>query len=153
MHARFTDRAESALQLANTEAERLGDEYISTEHILRGLVKEGGGVAAGVLKQLGVQLKAIAVSLEKFEKIEQPASGFIGNLPQTPRAKKAMEYAIDEAGKLGDDRVGTEHILLGLLHDDDGISAQVLMNLGLRREQVRAAILAIPRRSDDEDNK
>ncbi|MCE9552554.1 MAG: hypothetical protein K8T91_04140 [Planctomycetes bacterium] len=138
------------MQLAIKEALRLDHEYIGTEHILRGLVQEGGGVAADVLKQLGVQLHAITFEIQKTEQRGDPASCFVGNLPQTPRAKKVIEYAMDEARQLGDDLVGTEHVLLGLLREDEGFAAQVLMNLGLRLEQVRAAIRILARRSEIE---
>jgi len=152
MYERFTDRARKVMRLANEEAQRLNNEYIGTEHILRGLVKEGGGVAADVFKALGVQLHAITVEIEKCEQRGDSAI-FMGKLLQTPRAKKAIEYAMEEARKLNDDYISTEHILLGLLREDEGYAAQVLMNLGLRLEQVRTVIQAIPVRAEDEGSR
>jgi hypothetical protein len=150
MYNLFTDRARKVMRLANQEAERLDNEFIDTEHILRGLVKEGGGVAADVLKKLGIQLHTIRFELEKIEPREEPAN-FLGKLPQTPRAKKVIECAMEEMLRLKDNCVGTEHILLGLLREE-GVAAQVLMNLGLRIEQVRTEIQAIPERDDDESS-
>ncbi len=109
-------------------------------------------MAADVLKELGVQLHAITLEIEKCEQRGDPAI-FTGKLPHTPRAKKVIQYAMEEARKLNDDHVGTEHILLGLLREDEGFAAQVLMNLGLRLEQVRAAIGAIAGRYDDEGSR
>ena len=152
MYERFTDRARTAMRLATQEAQRLDNEYIGTEHILRGLVKEGGGVAADVLKELGVQLHAITLQIEKCEQ-RGDSTIFMGKLPQTPRAKKVIEYAMEEARNLNDNFIGTEHILLGLLREDEGYAAQVLMNLGLRLEQVRAVIQAMPVRSEDEGSR
>lgn len=148
-YGRFTDRARKVMQLANQEAQRLENEYIGTEHILRGLVKEGGGVVADVLKRLGVQLHAIILEIEKCEQRGDIAD-LMGRLPETPRAKKVIEYAMRESLDLRDDHVGTEHILLGLLREDEGFAAQVLMNLGLRLERVRAEIQGISGRSDEE---
>jgi hypothetical protein len=149
MYERFSDRAQKVMQLANQEAQRLDHEYIGTEHILRGLVKEGGGVAADVLKDFGVQLHTITAEVDKFVQKGAPFSS-ISRLPQTPRAKQVIGYAMEEARNLNHDYVGTEHILLGLLREDEGFAAQVLMNLGLRLEKVRAQIQANPGRFDDE---
>lgn len=153
MHEHFTDRIRRVMELANQEAKRLDNECIDTEHILRGLVCVGGGVAADVLEQLGVQLHAMTLEIEKFEQRGNPETCCIGKLPKSPRAMKVIYYAIDEARQLGEDSVGTEHFLLGLLREDEGFAAQVLMNFGVRLEQVRTAIQAIPRRSDDEGSK
>src|SRR4029453_8158864 len=111
-----------------------------TEHILLGLVKEGSGVAANVLKNLDVDLRKIRLEVEKLVQ-SGPEMGTMGKLPQTPRAKKVIEYSIEEARNLNHNYVGTEHILLGLLPEQEGVAAQVLMNLGLKLEEVREEVL------------
>jgi ATP-dependent Clp protease ATP-binding subunit ClpC len=140
MFERFTDRARKVMALANQEAQRLNHEYIGTEHILLGLVKEGSGVGATVLKQLDVDLRKVRMEVEKLAK-SGPDMVTIGKLPQTPRAKKVIEYAIEEARKLGHNYVGTEHLLLGLLREQDGVAAQALIALGLKLEEVRDEVL------------
>src|SRR5947209_13207182 len=109
MYERFTDRARKVMQLANQEAQRLNHEYIGTEHILLGLVKEGSGVAANVLKNLDIDLRKIRVEVEKLVQ-SSPEVGTPGKLPQTPRAKKVIEYSIEEARNLNHNYVGTEHL-------------------------------------------
>ena len=128
------------MALANQEAQRFNHEYIGTEHILLGLVKEGSGVGANVLKNLDVDLRKVRVEVEKLVK-SGPEMVTMGKLPQTPRAKKVIEYAIEEARNLNHNYVGTEHLLLGLLREHDGVAAQVLMNLGLKLEEVREEVL------------
>src|SRR5512137_1652083 len=128
MYERFTDRARKVMQLANQEAQRFNHEYIGTEHILLGLVKEGSGVAANVLKNLDVDLRKIRLEVEKLVQ-SGPEMVTMGKLPQTPRAKKVIEYSMEEARNLNHNYVGTEHILLGLLREQEGVAAQVLMNL------------------------
>ncbi len=140
MFERFTDRARKVMALANQEAQRFNHEYIGTEHILLGLVKEGSGVGANVLKNLDVDLRKVRLEVEKLVKAG-PEMVTMGKLPQTPRAKKVIEYAIEEARNLNHNYVGTEHLLLGLLREHDGVAAQVLMNLGLRLEDVREEVL------------
>src|SRR5436189_1190765 len=140
MYERFTDRARKVMQLANQEAQRLNHEYIGTEHILLGLVKEGSGVAANVLKNLDIDLRKIRLEIEKLVQ-SGPDMVTMGKLPQTPRAKKVIEYAMEEARNLNHNYVGTEHILLGLLREQEGVAAQVLMNLGLKLEDVREEVL------------
>ncbi|MCP4455869.1 MAG: ATP-dependent Clp protease ATP-binding subunit [Planctomycetes bacterium] len=140
MFERFTDRARKVMALANQEAQRFNHEYIGTEHILLGLVKEGSGVGATVLKNLDVDIKKLRLEIEKLVK-SGPDMVTMGKLPQTPRAKKVIEYAIEEARALNHNYVGTEHILLGLLRESEGIAAQVLMNLGLKLEEVRQEVL------------
>jgi ATP-dependent Clp protease ATP-binding subunit ClpC len=142
MFERFTDRARKVMALANQEAQRFNHEYVGTEHILLGLVKEGQGVAANVLHNLGIDLKKIRLEVEKIVK-SGPDMVTMGKLPQTPRAKKVIEFAIEEARSLGHNYVGTEHLLLGLLREHDGVAAQVLMNLGLKLDDVRAEVLNI----------
>ena len=140
MFERFTDRARKVMALANQEAQRFNHEYIGTEHILLGLVKEGSGVGANVLKNLGVDLRKVRMEVEKLVK-SGPEMVTMGKLPQTPRAKRVIEYAIEEARNLNHNYVGTEHLLLGLLREQDGVAAQVLMNLGLKLEEVREEVL------------
>ena len=140
MYERFTDRARKVMQLANQEAQRFNHEYIGTEHMLLGLVKEGTGVAANVLKNLEVDLRKIRLEVEKLVQ-SGPEMITMGKLPQTPRAKKVIEYSMEEARNLNHNFVGTEHILLGLLREQEGVAAQVLMNLGLKLEEVREEVL------------
>src|SRR5262245_39211382 len=140
MFERFTDRARKVMALANQEAQRFNHEYIGTEHILLGLVKEGSGVGANVLKNLDVDLRKVRLEVEKLVK-SGPDMVTMGKLPQTPRAKKVIEFAIEEARNLNHNYVGTEHLLLGLLREQDGVAAQVLMNLNIKLEEVREEVL------------
>ncbi len=136
MYEHFTDRARKVMQLANQEAQRLNHEYIGTGHILLGLVKEGFGVGARVLKEQAIQLDAIRKRVEEATGL----GGVVmtsGKLPLTELAKKVIEYSIEEARNLNHNYVGTEHLLLGLLREQEGVAAQVLMNLGLKPEDVR----------------
>jgi ATP-dependent Clp protease ATP-binding subunit ClpC len=128
------------MQLANQEAQRFNHEYIGTEHILLGLIKEGSGVAANVLKNLDIDLRKIRHEVEKLVR-SGPDLVTMGRLPQTPRAKKVIEFSMEEARNLNHNYVGTEHILLGLLREQEGVAAQVLMNLGLKLEDVRREVL------------
>ena len=141
---RFTDRARTVMALANIEARRLGHEYVGTEHMLLGLVREEAGVAAHVLKNLGVEPEAMRKEIERITmtgSAEIPPSN--SSLPLTPRAKSALEYAAEEARALGHSYVGTEHQLLGLLREEVGVAAQVLMNLGINLNQVRTEVVQI----------
>jgi len=141
--ARFTDRARKVMQLANQEAQRFNHEYIGTEHLLLGLVAEGSGVAVHVLRNLDLDPDRIR---REVEGIVQPGSGddiTMSKLPQTPRAKKVIEYAIEEARNLNHNYVGTEHLLLGLLREQEGVAARILMNLGLNLDQVREEVLSL----------
>src|SRR5881409_3679380 len=140
MYERFTDRARKVMQLANQEAQRFNHEYIGTEHILLGLVKEGTGVAANVLKNLDIDLRKIRLEVEKIVQAG-PDMVTMGKLPQTPRAKKVIKYSIEEARNLNHNYVGTEHLLLGLLREQEGVAAQVLMNLSIKLEEVREEVL------------
>jgi ATP-dependent Clp protease ATP-binding subunit ClpC len=130
------------MQLANQEAQRFNHEYIGTEHILLGLVKEGSGVAANVLKNLDIDLRKIRLEVEKI--VQHGPGGeqvVMGRLPHTPRAKKVIDYSVEEARNLNHNYIGTEHLLLGLLREQEGVAAQVLMNLGLKLEDVREEVL------------
>jgi hypothetical protein len=142
MYSRFTDRARKVMQLANQEAQRFNHEYIGTEHILLGLVKEGSCVAAKVLKNLQADLPKIRLEVEKII-LPGPDMVRMGKLPQTPRAKKVIEYSIEEARALNHNYVGTEHLLLGLLREQEGVAAQVLMNLLLNVADVRRNVLEL----------
>jgi four helix bundle protein len=142
MFEHFTNRARKVMALANQEAQRFNHEYVGTEHILLGLVKEGSGVGATVLKILDVDIKKLGLDAEKLVK-RGPKAVTMGRLPQTPGAKRAIEYAIEESRTLNHNYVGTEHVLLGLLREGEGIAAQVLMNLGLRLEEVRDEVLRL----------
>lgn len=139
MYERFTDRARKTMQLANQEAQRLNHGYIGTEHILCGIVREGSGVGATVLSNLGVSLPSIRSELEKCTPRGQSQITF-GKLPLTPRAKKCLDLAAEEAITNGDNYIGSEHLLLGLLHDDTGVAVAMLTNLGIHRDQILAEV-------------
>jgi ATP-dependent Clp protease ATP-binding subunit ClpC len=145
MYERFTDRARKVMQLANQEARSLCHDFIGTEHILLGLIKEGSGVAANVLKNLDIDPARVRQEVVKIVTPGpvQTLSGMAGKLPQTPRAKQVIQYSIEEARGLNHNYVGTEHLLLGLLREREGLAAQVLMNLGLRLDSVREEILQL----------
>ena len=139
MYERFTDRARKVMMLANQEAQRFNHEYIGTEHLLLGLIKEGSGIAAHVLEQFDIDLRKVRLEVEKL--IQQgPDMVTMGKLPHTPRVKKVVEYSMEEARLLNDNHVGTEHLLLGLLRESEGVAAQVLVNLGLQLDEVRMAV-------------
>ncbi|MFT7670187.1 MAG: ATP-dependent Clp protease ATP-binding subunit ClpC [Planctomycetota bacterium] len=140
MFDRFTDRAKKVMNLARQEAQRFNHEYLGTEHILLGLVQEGSGVAANVLKQLSIDLDKIRVEVEKIVKTG-PSMVTMGQLPFTPKAKKVLELSLEEGSNLGHNYIGTEHLLLGLIKENEGIAAQVLMNLGVKLEDVREEVL------------
>ncbi len=140
MFDRFTDRARKVMNLAKSEAQRLNHEYIGTEHVLLGLVQEGSGVAANVLRNMGIDLKRIRAEIEKLVKGSSTMVP-MGNLPFTPRAKKVLELSLEEASQLGHNYIGTEHLLLGLIKESEGIAARVLTNLGVKLEDVREEVL------------
>jgi ATP-dependent Clp protease ATP-binding subunit ClpC len=142
MYELFTDHARKAMQLANQEAIRFNHEYIGTEHMLLGLIREGSGVAANVFKNFDMDLSKIRLEMEKVMQSGSDAVSLV-KLPQTPRAKKVIEYSLEEARNLGHNYVGTEHLLLGLLREKNGVAVQVLMNLGLELDSVRSEILKI----------
>jgi ATP-dependent Clp protease ATP-binding subunit ClpC len=142
MYERFTDRARKVMQLANQEAQRFNHEYIGTEHMLLGIIKEGSGVAANVLKNLDIDLRKVRLEVEKIVQTGPGGDqGVLGKLPHTPRAKKVIEYSVEEARGLNHNYVGTEHLLLGLLREQEGVAAQVLINLGLNLEDVRVEVM------------
>jgi len=142
MFDRFTDRARKVMGLARQEAQRFNHDYIGTEHVLLGLVQEGSGVAASVLKNLDIDLKKIR---QEVEKLVSTGTTMVtmGQLPFTPRAKKVLELSLEEASNLGHTYIGTEHLLLGLIRESDGIAAQVLKNLKVKVEDVREEVLEL----------
>ncbi|MCW8139047.1 MAG: ATP-dependent Clp protease ATP-binding subunit [Planctomycetota bacterium] len=140
MFDRFTDRARKVMGLARQEAQRFNHQYIGTEHILLGLIQEGSGVAANVLRNLDVDPERIRGEVEKIVQ-DGPTMATLGQLPFTPRAKKVLELASEEATNLRHNYIGTEHLLLGLIRENEGVAAQVLMNLGLKLEEVREEVL------------
>ena len=137
MFERFTDRARRVVVLAQEEARMLNHNYIGTEHILLGLIREGEGVAAAVLQNLNVDLEEIAQRIEETVKKGKAAAATGPDLPYTSRAKKVLELAMAEARELNHSYVGTEHLLLGLLREEKGIAAQVLTDAGVSLEASR----------------
>jgi len=140
MFDRFTERARKVILLAKEEAKRFNHDYIGTEHILLGLIKEGEGVAAAVLQNLGLNLDMIRLEVEKLVQ-PGPSTVTSGDIPFTPKAKKVIELAMDEARSLGHNYIGTEHLLLGLIRENEGVASQVLLNLGLDLAKVRKEIM------------
>jgi len=138
---RFTDRARRVVVLAQEEARMLDHNYIGTEHILLGLIGEGEGVAAKALESLGISLEAVRQEVEEIIGRGQQAPP--GHIAFTPRAKKVLELALREAQQLGHNYVGTEHILLGLIREGEGVAAQVLVKLGADLERVRQQVIQL----------
>ena len=139
----YSDRSGRVMHLANKEAQRFSHEYIGTEHVLLGLIAEGQGIGASVLKNLDIDLEKTRREVERII-IRGPATTYsVDKLPLTPRVKKAIEYAIQEARTLNHNYVGTEHLLLGLVREREGVAAQVLMNLGLTLDRIREEVLCL----------
>ncbi|MFH2000486.1 MAG: ATP-dependent Clp protease ATP-binding subunit [Planctomycetota bacterium] len=151
MFDRFTDRARKVMNLAKTEAQRLNHEYIGTEHLLLGLIHEGSGVAANVLRNMGIDLRRIRGEIEKMVK-GNPTLVSMGQLPFTPRAKRVLELSMEEASNLGHNYIGTEHILLGLLRESDGIAARVLTGMNVKLNEVRDEVLEFLGAELNQDN-
>ena len=141
MFERFTDRARRVVVLAQDEARMLKHNYIGTEHILLGLLHEGEGVAAKALESLGVSLDAVRAQVEEI--IGQGQQAPSGHIPFTPRAKKVLELSLRESLQLGHNYIGTEHILLGLIREGDGVAAQVLVKLGADLNRVRQQVIVL----------
>jgi len=142
MHDKFTERVRKVMYLAREEAARLQHDYIGTEHLLLGVIREGEGIAATVLNNLGLDLDAIRQAVESMV----AATGgtlTIGEIPFTPRAKRVLELSVDEARQLGHNYVGTEHLLLGLIREGEGVAARVLLELGVDRKKVREETLKL----------
>ncbi len=136
----FTPRAQQVLALARKEADRFNHNFVGTEHLLLGLIKLGQGVAVNVLQKLGLDLETVRMAVEKAVGTG-PDQKMIGNIPYTPRVKKVLALAAKEAKNLNHTYVGTEHILLGLLREGDGVAARVLKDLDVDIEQTRQEIL------------
>src|SRR4051794_8098754 len=141
MFERFTDRARRVVVLAQEEARMLSHNYIGTEHILLGLIHEGEGVAAKALESLGISLEAVRAQVEEI--IGQGQQAPSGHIPFTPRAKKVLELSLREALQLGHNYIGTEHILLGLIREGEGVAAQVLVKLGADLNRVRQQVIQL----------
>jgi ATP-dependent Clp protease ATP-binding subunit ClpC len=139
MFERFTEKAIKVIMLSQEEARRLGHNFVGTEQVLLGLIGEGTGIGPKVLKAMDVNLKDARIEVEK---IIGRGSGFVAvEIPFTPRAKRVLELALDEARQLGHNYIGTEHLLLGLIREGDGVAARVLENLGLDLSRVRSAVI------------
>ena len=141
MFERFTDRARHVVVLAQDEARRLDHTWIGTEHILLGLIREGDGVAAKALESLGISLDAVRQQVEEI--IGQGQQAPSGHIPFTPRTKKVLELALRESKQLGHNYIGTEHILLGLIREGDGVAAQVLVMLGADQNRIRQQVIQL----------
>ena len=141
MFERFTDRARRVVVLAQEEARMLNHNYIGTEHILLGLIHEGEGVAAKALESLGISLEGVRSQVEEI--IGQGQQAPSGHIPFTPRAKKVLELSLREALQLGHNYIGTEHILLGLIREGEGVAAQVLVKLGADLNRVRQQVIQL----------
>jgi ATP-dependent Clp protease ATP-binding subunit ClpA len=141
MFEKFSDRARRVVVLSQEEARLLNHNYIGTEHILLGLVHEDEGIAAGALESLNIRLNAVRREVEEI--IGQGGSPPSEHIPFTPRAKKVLELSLREAIQLGHNYIGTEHILLGLLREGEGVACQVLVKLGANLPQVRARVLQL----------
>src|SRR5881392_886298 len=138
---KFTERARKVLSLAQEEAQRFQHNYIGTEHLLLGLVREGEGVAAKVLSNLGVELNKVRSAVEFI--IGRGDRIVLGEIGLTPRAKKVIELAVDEARRLNHHYIGTEHLLLGLVREGEGIAAGVLISMNLTLEKIRAGVIQV----------
>ena len=141
MFERFTDRARRVVVLAQEEARLLNHNWIGTEHILLGLVHEGEGVAARALDSMGIGLDAVRQQVEEILGLGQHAQA--GHIPFTPRAKKVLELSLREALQLGHTYIGTEHILLGLIREGDGVAAQVLVRMGADLNRTRLQVIEL----------
>jgi ATP-dependent Clp protease ATP-binding subunit ClpC len=141
MFERFTDRARRVVVLAQEEASRLVHNYIGTEHILLGLVREGEGIAARALESAGIGLDAVRQQVEEIiGRGQEPPSG---NVPFTPQAKKVLELSLRESRRLGHNYIGTEHILLGLIREGNGVAGQVLVKLGADLKRLRQQVIQL----------
>jgi ATP-dependent Clp protease ATP-binding subunit ClpC len=141
MFEKFTDRARLVVVLAQEEARMLDHDYIGTEHILLGLIHEGEGVGAKALESLGISLEAVRAQVEEI--IGQGQQAPSGHIPFTPQAKKVLDLSLREALQLGHDYIGTDHFLLGLIREGDGVAAQVLVKLGADLNRVRQQVIQL----------
>ena len=143
MFERFTDRSRRVVVLAQEEARTLNHEYIGTEHILLGLIREGAGTGAKALESLGISLDTVRREVQEI--IGQGQHAPSGHIPFTPQAKKVLELTLSESKALGHNYIGTEHILLGLIREGDGVAAQVLVKLGADLSRVRQQVVQLLR--------
>ena len=149
MFERFTDRARRVVVLAQEEATLLNHDYIGTEHLLLGLIHEGEGVAAKALGALEISLETVRQKVEEI--IPRGKEPPTGHIPFTPRAKKVLELSLRESLQLGHDYIGTEHILLGLIREGDGVAAQALVQLGADLSRVRQQVIALARSPEGQE--
>ncbi|MBI3016344.1 MAG: ATP-dependent Clp protease ATP-binding subunit ClpC, partial [Candidatus Tectomicrobia bacterium] len=140
MFKRFTERARKVIILAREEAERYQHEYLGTEHILLGILKDGGGIAITVMQKLGADLKQVRLEIERHLP-KSLNTTIVGDIPFTPRAKKVLEYAVEEARLMGHNYIGTEHLLLGLIKEKEGVASKVLNSLGVHLIEARELTL------------
>jgi ATP-dependent Clp protease ATP-binding subunit ClpC len=139
---RFTERARQVVVLAQDEARRLRHDYIGTEHLLLGLLREEEGIAARVLESLGLTVDAVRAQVARIVAPGEPVqTGGMHQIPFTPRAKKVLDLSLREAIALGHSYIGTEHVLLGLLHEGDGVATRILIDAGAGPDRVRNAVL------------
>jgi len=143
MFEKFTERTRKVLSLARQEAQRLNSEFVGTEHMLLGIIQEGGGRAAKALKNLNVDPKVVRTEIEKLITPSSSPTVTLGQLPFSPRAKRVIELAGEAASQLGHDVIGTEHLLLGLLKENEGIAAKVLTTMGVKFDQIRGMVLEV----------
>ncbi len=140
MYEKLTEKAQKVFKHARQEAQRMGHQYIGTEHLLLGLVREGTGVAAKVLQPLGVDPKRVRFEVERIVKSDTEVVSTGRDFTLAAGARKAFEHAFEESKRLGQKHIGTEHLLLGLLKEEEGIAAQVLLNLGVELDEVRKRV-------------
>ena len=150
MFERFTEKAIKVIMLAQEEARRLGHNFVGTEQILLGLIGEGTGIAAQVLKSMNVNLKDARIEVEK---IIGRGSGFVAvEIPFTPRAKRVLELSLEEARQLGHNYIGTEHLLMGLVREGEGVAARVLENLSVNISSIRTEVIQMLGDNTDVNN-
>src|SRR5690606_31505955 len=140
----FTDRVRRVFAMANQEAQRFNHPNVRSEHVLLGLLREGAGTGSNVLKNIGLDLPRVRMELES-QMLADPDDGRANMTPLTPSAKSVIEHSISEARRLGHHYVGTEHLLLGLIADTEGLASRVLVSLGARLETARACVAAVLR--------
>ena len=144
MFKRFTERARKVIILAREEAERYHHEYLGTEHILLGILQDGGGIAIAVLQKVGIDVKQLKMEVER--NLPKSLTNLVeGDIPFTPKAKKVLEYAVEEARLMGHNYIGTEHLLLGIIQEKDGLACKILANLGVKLQQTREQTLNLLR--------
>ena len=144
MFKRFTERARKVIILAREEAERYHHEYLGTEHILLGILNDGGGIAIAVLQKVGIDVKQLKMEVER--NLPKSLTNLVeGDIPFTPKAKKVLEYAVEEARLMGHNYIGTEHLLLGIIREKDGLACKILANLGVKLQQTREQTLNLLR--------